>query len=197
MQTKKLKDCSVDITGGQIMTRIAAKNSDNESVQKVKVVIPKAISSNGTIETSLLAEEAIIALPDEKKITKTGDIVIKLSTPYDAAMVDESTAGCIVPSFCAIIRESGELDKGYLLSFLNSEYCKDQLRQQVAGAVMSILSVGKVGNAIIPVPDMGTQKRIATEYVETQRKLRIINQIIALEKKRNDVIFEEMAKNNG
>ena len=32
------------------------------------------------------------------------DIIIKLSTPYEACVIDDDNVGLVIPSFCAILR---------------------------------------------------------------------------------------------
>jgi len=184
----------VDITSGQIMTRVTAKDDADNSVGTWKVVIPKAITSDGFISLDDMPEERLKAEPPMDRITKVGDIVIKLSTPFDSAIITEETAGCVVPSFCAIIRSNGILNIDYLRAYLASKYCKDQMKAKVAGAVMSILSIGKIKSIDIPVPSMEVQREIGERYKNVQEKILIMNQIIALENKRNDVVFQELIK---
>ncbi len=192
---KTLKDLKIDVISGQIMSRVACKNEADEATETRKVIIPKAIGSDGNIDINELASEKLKTVADTKRLTKVGDIVIKLSTPYDAAIINEESAGCLVPSFCAIVRCPKNIDVNYLLAFLNSSYCKNQLKLQVAGATVTILSVGKVSNVLMPVPESDEQKRIGTDYIKTQEKLRIVKQIVELEAKRNDIVFKEMVKN--
>lgn len=182
----------IEITSGQIMTRITAK--DGEGIGTYKVVIPKAITSEGFISIEDMPEEVLKVEPSKDRITAVNDIVIKLSTPFDSAIVTEETAGCVVPSFCAVIRSKGTLDLDYLRAFLTSKLCKEQLKAKVTGAVMSILSIGKIQTVEIPVPDDAKQKEIGERYREAQDKLLIMKQIIALETKRNDIVFQELSK---
>ena len=190
-----LGECGLEIIGGQIMTRLAIKDgSDEEPVEVRKVVIPKCIRADGSIDVTEMPEESLRATPDPKRLTVPGDIVIKLSTPYDAAYVNEEGAGCIVPSFCAIIKSAGHLDLEYLLAFLNSATCKNQLKQQVAGSTMAMLSVGKIKNVMIPVPSPERQREIGSQFLETHRKVHLLEQIIRLEQKKNDIFFRDMVK---
>ncbi len=191
----KLSDCA-KIVGGQIMSRVTANvEKGDEVVETRKVVIPKCIHSDGTIVVEDMPEEDLKVAADTKKLTQAGDIVIKLSTPYDAGLVTDETAGAIVPSFCAIIKLKESVDHNYLLAFLNSSTCKDQLRMQVSGAIMTVLSVGKVGGVEVPFPSINEQQAIGTRFVETANRLAILRKITALEVKRNDVTFKEMIKN--
>lgn len=184
----------IEAIGGQIMTRISASDYDPEVSGEWKVVIPKAITADGFIQVGDMAVEKLKVLPDEKKVTALNDIVIKLSTPFDAALVTEEAVGCVVPSFCAILRKRSDIDINYLLAYLSSKSCKDQFRMRVAGAVMSILSVGKIKDIEIPIPDMATQKEIGERYQKLQEKKKVIRQIVELEEQRNDAVFQELMK---
>ena len=92
------------VTAGQIMTRVTAdKDAGNQVVENVKVLVPKAIVS-GVIVKEDLGNAELGKQIDEEKYTHEGDVVIKLSTPYDAAYVNKENAGIVIPSFCAAIR---------------------------------------------------------------------------------------------
>ena len=97
----QLKDKSIaTIVGGQIMTRITVKDDSSEPVaEERRVITPKAILSDGTIDVAEIPTEKLKVEADANKITAVGDIVIKLSTPYDSAIITEETAGCLIPSF--------------------------------------------------------------------------------------------------
>ena len=188
-------DKLVAVVGGQIMSRVTANpDAGDEVVETRKVLIPKSINSDGSIDVSVMPEEHLKVCADPKKISEAGDIVMKLSPPYDAGLVTKTSQGCIVPSFCAIIKPSSEVDVQYLLAFMNSTLCKNQLQSQVSGSVMTVLSVGKVKNVNIPTPPIEEQRRIGQRFMESQRKLSIIRQIALLESKRNDIVFRELEK---
>lgn len=188
-------DKLVAVVGGQIMSRITANpDAGDEVVETRKVLIPKSISADGSIDIAVLPEEDLKVEADPKKTTEPGDIVMKLSPPYDAGLVTEATQGCLVPSFCAIIRPTSDVDVQYLLAFMNSTLCKNQLQSQVSGSVMTVLSVGKVKNVNMPLPPIDEQRKIGQRYMESQRKLSIIRQIALLESKRNDIVFKELER---
>ena len=200
----------IDVYSGQIMSRVKADKSEGEgdciSTTTMKVIVPKAITSDGLISVDEIVEEKIIVtdksiekvavdLPvDNKRITALGDIVIKLSTPFDSATITDETVGCLIPSFCAIIRNKDIVCLDYLQAFLNSRLCKDQLKAKVIGAVMTILSIGKIKEIDIPVPDKEQQLIIGQRYRETQRKISTLKKIVELEAKRNDIQFINMVK---
>ncbi len=193
---RKLEDYNINIVGGQIISRVSAKGKEDSEKQLIKVVVPKAITSTGGIDIDEMPEEEVIKELDQKKVTEEGDIVVKLSTPYGAGIVDDKSVGCLVPSFCALIKDTGKLDKNFLLAFLNSDYCKDQIKAQVTGATMTVVSVGKIKQLDIPIPKIEDQIKIGQGFVETKRKIQILQRIVLLEEERNSIIFEELANND-
>ena len=197
LNMKKLSECGTRIIGGQIMSRITANpEKGDEVVETRKVLVPKCIRSDGTIVAEDMPEEKLKVAADPRKLAQAGDIVMKLSTPYDAGLVTAETEGAIVPSFCAIIKSDNSVNQDYLLAFLNSSACKDQLRMQVSGAVMTVLSVGKIGAVEVPIPPANEQHAIGGRFAETSNRLAILQKIAALEAKRNDIVFKEMIRNN-
>ncbi len=195
MKKAKIKDIeSIVIHTGQIMSRVVVGKEENvESKAKVKVLIPKAINPDGTISLDQMPEEYLKVLPDKRRLVEIEDIVMKLSPPYDAAIVEENVEGVLAPSFCAIIKCTGaEVLPRYLLAFLNSELCKEQLRQQVAGVTMPMLSMGKIGEVEMPIPSLGIQRKVEEGYRKSQKQLELLREITELTRKRNDAIFREI-----
>ena len=140
IKTLKISDIA-EVVSGQIMSRVSAeKGNEDKTIVEMRVIVPKAITSEGFISAADIPTERLMAMPDERRITKEGDIVIKLSTPFDSATITKEHEGCLIPSFCAIIRKNDDsvVNNDYLQAFLNSELCKEQLRAKVAGAVMTI-----------------------------------------------------------
>jgi len=183
------------IVGGQIMSRVTANpDAGDEIVESRRVLVPKSINADGSIDVTVMPEEDLKVEADPKKVTEVGDIVMKLSPPYDAGLVTDASQGCLVPSFCAIVKPSSDVDIHYLLAFMNSALCKNQLQSQVSGSVMTVLSVGKVKKVNMPIPPIEEQRKIGKRYMESQRKLSIIRQIAFLESKRNDIVFKELEK---
>ena len=74
----------------------------------------------GAIIDDELAIEAVGEVKDEN-YTREGDVVIKLSTPYDSVYVDKAHEGIMITSFGMVIRKKPEadIDMQYLSMFLN------------------------------------------------------------------------------
>ena len=182
---KKLKELNIEIVGGQIVQRVIADVERGEAVldPQRKTIVAKTVSEG------LIDEEGVVVNDykttfDDKKLTHEGDIVVKLSAPYNAVIIDKEHEGMLVSSFCSIIRNVNEIDKRYLVAFLNSDVAQTQLKNSVVGTVMSILSNGKLGDLLIPVPAREKQEEIGSYFEKTVKNRILLAKIIKLEEQK-------------
>lgn len=173
-----LKDVA-DVIGGQILTRVSSRNGTGDMVS---VLMPKAITSGVIIKNDL--GQVILAKDIGKdKYTRHGDVVIKLSTPYDAAYVTESEEGLLVPSFCAAVRITNKdrMDAKYLAAFLNSSYVRNLLSLMAMGSSKPMIKINDIRGLKIPhVPDQD-MKDIGEAYVLSGKKKAILREMIRAE----------------
>lgn len=168
------------VTVGQIMTRVAAdRDSGNSVADTVKVLVPKAISS-GVIIKEDLGDAELTKVIDEEKFTQAGDVVIKLSTPYDAAYVTEEYAGIAIPSFCAVIRitDENEMDATYLSAFLNSSYVRDQLTEKVVGSARPMIKVTDIRALEVPKLSVEDRRDIGKAFILSGQKKATLQEMI-------------------
>ena len=168
------------VTVGQIMTRVTAdRDSGDNVVDTVKVLVPKAISS-GVIVKEDLGDAELTKVIDEDKFTQAGDVVIKLSTPYDAAYVTEEYAGIAIPSFCAAIRitDENEMDATYLSAFLNSSYVREQLTAKVVGSARPMIKVTDIRALEIPKLSVEDRRDIGKAFILSGQKKATLQEMI-------------------
>ena len=168
-----------DVIAGQIMTRVTEDNNDGEPVQ---VLAPKAIS-NGIIIKEDLGKAVLSKDVDENKYTKEGDVVIKLSTPYDAAYVTSKDIGLVIPSFCATIRISNDnlIDAEYLSAFLNTSYVRNQLTAKVVGSSRPMIKISDIRALEIPEVPIKDMRDIGEAYILSGRKKEILLEMVQTE----------------
>ena len=172
----KLEDIAT-ISVGQILTRVTDPNSE----LNYKVLQPRAISE-GIIRDEFIDEVFVSKTMDDDKLTKAGDVVIKLSTPYEAAVVDEAHAGLLIPSFCAVIRGRTKVYPDYLCALLNSSYIKGQIMRKIAGTVRAMVKISDLRMVDVPDVSESTMESIGNEYRLSMRKMELLSQMIQVEK---------------
>lgn len=171
--------------GGQITSRIEANEKKNEiAIGKVQVIPPKAIKAGKIVQDELYELEYKSDF-DDKKLTKAGDIVVKLSSPYDAAYITEEDEGLLITSFCIIIRNTSKTFMSeYLAAFLNSEVYLKQVMDMVSGAAVPMLTMGKIKDVMVIEMELEDQRQVAEYFQNISLKEEVMAQIIALEKEK-------------
>ena len=168
------------------------------SNKPVLILIPKAIH-DGAVDHKLVEEQELIIDPrtgEAKNVddfkTRIGDIVIKLSSPYDACVITESDTGLLIPSFCLRIGKLAEdrVDRDFLLAFFSSSVFLGELRKKCYGTVTALAK--KTDFEKIDVPDIPLEKQIEIgrrfRKVETLKSQ--VKKYCSLEKERLDRILE-------
>ena len=187
----KLKEITDDIITGVLTRRVVYEGENNDpSLREGKILVPKAIN-DGLIDHSLLQNVKLDREVKDKFYTKMGDVIMKLSTPYDSCSIDrEEDEGLIVPSFSVIIRGIGdEYNPYFIMAFLSSKYAWNQIERLRSGRVLTILSNESVAELEIPEFSEPEIKRISERYKNYLKFKRLSSEIMELEKERNDVLF--------
>ena len=187
----KLKDIADCIITGVLTRRVVYDGEDNDSsLKEGKILVPKAID-DGLIDHSLLQRIKLDKEVKDKFYTKKGDVIMKLSTPYDSCFIDrEEDEGLIVPSFSLIIRGlKSDYDPYFIMAFLSSRYAWNQIERLRSGRTITILSNESVAELDIPEFKKLERERISERYKNYLEFKRMSSEIIELEKERNDVMF--------
>ena len=187
----KLKDIADCIITGVLTRRVVYDGEDNDSsLKEGKILVPKAID-DGLIDHSLLQRVKLDKEVKDKFYTKKGDVIMKLSTPYDSCFIDrEEDEGLIVPSFSLIIRGlKSDYDPYFIMAFLSSRYAWNQIERLRSGRTITILSNESAAELEVPEFKKLERERISERYKNYLEFKRMSSEIIELEKERNDVMF--------
>ena len=188
MKLKDIADCIITCV---LTRRVVYDGEDNDSsLKEGKILVPKAID-DGLIDHSLLQRVKLDKEVKDKFYTKKGDVIMKLSTPYDSCFIDrEEDEGLIVPSFSLIIRGlKSDYDPYFIMAFLSSRYAWNQIERLRSGRTITILSNESVAELEVPEFKKPERERISERYKNYLEFKRMSSEIIELEKERNDVMF--------
>ena len=130
-----LKDVS-NIRTGLVTARKQAKGPENGIFREYRLLSLRCIKEPGVWDVGL-AEP--YAANDELKpefLTQQDDILVRLSAPYTAALVNKESTGYVVPSHFAIIRvDKSKVDPAYVLWILRQQSTLKQIYQNVSGTI--------------------------------------------------------------
>lgn len=186
----KLKDVAEEIITGVLTRRIVYDGDADSSLQEGKILVPKSIT-DGLIDHTLLQTSRLGMLVKEKFYTRKGDVIMKLSTPYDSCVIEKKEdEGLIVPSFSVIIRGiRAPYDPYFIMAFLSSKRAWSQIERSRSGRALSIISNESVSELELPSFSETEMKDISTRFRRYLEFRRLSAEIIGLEKERNDILF--------
>ena len=200
----KLSDIAVEIYTGVLTRRIIFEDSELASMSEAetaaltsaRILVPKAIA-DGVIDHSQLQEVKLKKEVKEKFRTHLGDVIMKLSSPYDCCVIEkEEDENLIVPSFCLRI---GSIDEDYdpyfIMAYLTSASAWKQIEKTMMGRALSIISNESVSELILPVMTPEKRREAGERYMKTLEFRRTAGRVIKLEKERNDSLFLSMEVN--
>ena len=179
-ETMKLeKLCSIK-TGTPVSRAKAA--ASEEYVRPARVLIPRAMSEGSIVDEELAIEE--IGEVKSELFTREGDVILKLSTPYDAVYIDGNHEGILVTSFGMILRakEDAPLRMQYLSMFLNHPKTRFVLQAVSTGtsAGMATLKRRTVADIDIPLLPLGRQEKLAELFQAAKERNREYRRLIEL-----------------
>ena len=185
---KTLRELGIKIYSGKIVQRLIADPLQGD----VAVDLQRRTIVSKTVEEGYIDDDNIVlndykVMPDDEKLTKEGDIIIKLAPPYRAVIIDQEHEGMFVSSFCSIIRNvsPAKINKQYLIAYLNSEVCKRKFDLMTMGATaMAMLSNGKIYDLDVPIVDADKQAYIANQFFKMIENRQLLKRIIELEEEK-------------
>lgn len=166
-----------NITSGQILTRVEAKKEKETTLQQ-KAITPKSIV-NGAISHSDLTTINLTKEVESTKITQVGDLIIKLSSPYECAIVKNNEDNLVVTSFCAKITLTNTgYSPEFLNAYLNTEYVKNIFKASTQGSTVPLLRVNKIKELQLPDISIEKQEQIAHLWNNNMQKKAILEELL-------------------
>jgi len=189
--TMKLEELCTIKTGAP--TSRAKKIAEDVEPREVKVLLPRAMQGGAIIDEELAIE--MVGEVKEENFTREGDVVIKLSTPYDSVYIDKAHEGIMITSFGMVLRkkDDAELDMRFLSLFLNLPQTNSVLQAVSTGqsAAMAMLKRQTVADIEISLPPLERQEKLASLFQVVRERKNQYERLIELD---NELVTSQMIK---
>lgn len=138
----------------------------------------RSIHPDGYIETEQLdVFEAADDLSSEY-LTQTGDIVIRLTSPYTAVLIDEALIGIVVSSNFVIIRANPrKILPGYLVWLINTPKIRRTIYENTSSNMLGAINARFFSEFDIPPLTVTQQQKIAEIYNLAQKESKLLRQL--------------------
>lgn len=171
-----MKLCNfASVRSGLVLSRKQAKES---TPYRYALLNLRAIRPEGDIDINQLdVYDAVEALKPEY-LTRRGDIIVRLTAPYTAILIDESTSGLVISSNFVVIRtEHQQLLPEYLYWFLNTQQVKQQFYENTTSNMLGAIKAKFLSEfelALLPVEE---QRKIAQLHLLAKRESQLLRQL--------------------
>jgi len=216
METRKLHEWFDELIVGETLNR---KTQSEEEYKEgyIKVLTPKSICE-GYIDDKSIGYYSLLEnkKPIKKdKYTMLNDIVVKLTPPYTAVLIDKDHTDLLVPQFCLILRGIKEIDTkefaafeknsklknildidvtddlSFITTFLNTRLMKEQLLVLSTSDIKSI-SKQIIANLDVPVCSISGRRRINTAFNYLSNTLRITRKMLECQNEFIDALLDNV-----
>lgn len=183
----KLKEIAT-INTGLVLSRKRAKKED-EIVKKYHLITLKSFNITGSINSAELDMFKSIEVLPGNYITKSDDIIIRLSEPNTAIYIDKDSEGLLIQSqFCLIRLSSKTVLPEYLAWYLNSRHIKKEINKSLIGSALAIIKTSFLNELKIVETSIEKQRKII-ELHKLKRKERELLSSLLTEK---DKLYNNM-----
>lgn len=125
----------------------------------------------------------------DDKLTKKGDLLIKLIYPNRIIYIDENLEGLLVPSQMCVIRlNTPKINPEFLKCYLESDLGKEKIEPYITGSSIPKISVASLKKIEIPLINLDKQNSI-TDLIKLWNKEKYILRNIIEEK---DMLYNSL-----
>lgn len=161
----------------------------------------RSINSGGYIDVKQLDVFIAAEYLSPEYLSQDGDVIIRLSAPYTAVLIDEATSGMVVSSNFVIIRaDRNELLPEYLYWLINTPKVKRSIYENTSSNMLGAIKAKYFSDFEVPFLPIAKQQQIAAMNELALKETRLLRKL-ADEKERYyslliDRTYKEMKRGN-
>lgn len=188
----KLKNLII-VRSGLVVTRKSTKEDTGYSYQQLTL---KSFRPQCSLDMSELTEFKSSSPLDQRYLTQVGDVIMRLTAPYTAVLIDLKTAGIVITSNFAILRQTAEVFYPQYLWFLMSDReVKRELEQGTSSTMMGSIRPQVIGDLVVDMVPMQEQEQLGAFYVLSTREQLLLDELQQEKLKYNRWVIETAQRN--
>ena len=192
-----------DIKLGQQASRLGGGKSTSEN-DEIRILWPGFIHV-GYFDEHLITVDHVKNHDDLeqiyrlRKIAEDGDIIMKLSSPYEACLINRPEEDYVIPSYCCIIRnffsnKAPAIPNEYICAILNSDFAKKEISKRMKSSINNpMLKIADLKN--LPIPDVSSieMNRIGELFIHsTENRMNMAKLLHSEEMILNNLIYSRI-----
>ena len=170
----KLQDLA-SVRSGLVLSRKQAKEP---SEYRYPLINLRCIQQEGTIQ---LNEADIYEAKEplkEEYLSQSGDIIVRLTAPYTAVLIDETTSGMVVSSNFVVIRvEDESLLPEYLFWLLNTQKVKRKVYENTTSNMLGAVKAKFLMDFELTLLPLEDQYKIAQLNLLAKKESQLLKEL--------------------
>ena len=163
---------------------LSRKQSPTPTNARYHLLNLRSINADGCVEMAMLDEYYAVESLSSEYLSQVGDVIVRLTAPYTAILVDDETAGMVVSSNFVIIRPNPrQLISGYLAWLLNTRTAKRVIFENTSSNMLGAINPKYFACMEVALPSIDRQSAIADLNALALKEGRLLRRL-ADEKKR-------------
>ena len=163
---------------------LSRKQSPTPTNARYRLLNLRSINADGCVEMAMLDEYYAVESLSPEYLSQVGDVIVRLTAPYTAILVDEESAGMVVSSNFVIIRPNPrQLISGYLAWLLNTRKAKRVIFENTSSNMLGAINPKYFACMEVALPSIDRQSAIADLNALALKEGRLLRRL-ADEKKR-------------
>lgn len=188
---EKLSDIAL-VKTGLVLSRKVAEDKTN-ATHEYKQLNLKSINEDGSINRNELECFDSTEELSDNYLTQTDDIVVRLTYPHTAVLINEEYQNIVISShFCLIRINSKTIIPEYLYWYLNSDFVKSQVIKNISSAAFIAVKPGFYSNLLLNIPSIIQQKLIGEYFSMAQKEIRLLESLVVQKTTFNKLILKKL-----
>ena len=172
---------------------LSRKQSRTPTDAKYRLLNLRSINADGCVEMALVDEYYAVESLSSEYLSQVGDVIVRLTAPYTAILVDDETAGMVVSSNFVIIRPNPEmLLSGYLAWLLNTRKVKHVIFENTSSNMLGAINPRYFACMEVVLPSIDRQYAIADLNALALKEGRLLRRLADERKRYCDFIINTL-----
>ena len=181
-----------DVRSGLVLSR---KKAGGKSEYVYYALNLRSIDASGYIDTGQLdlfnSKEEL----NEEYLTRKGDVIVRMSTPYTAVIIDESTENLVISSNFVLIRQNGrKILPEYLYWLLNTAKVKHRIYESATSNMLGSVNAKYISDFEVEPISLAQQRQIAELNTLAKREIKLLQMLTAKKEQYYAQIIDDLQK---
>lgn len=176
---------------------LSRKQAREVTDAKYRLLNLRAINADGTVDGPALDEYYAKERLSAEYLTQAGDIIVRLTAPYTAVLVDETTSGMVVSSNFVIIRVHSRIAlPAYLFWVINTRKVKHAIFENTSSNMLGAINPKFFASLEMVLPSVERQRTIADMNLLALKESALLRQLADEKKRYCELILNQMVLQN-